>query len=208
VNRFCIPRCRPNHGSRSAEPFNAARNIVKTASTSLALVTFCAVPAAAIPSQSLSQFDAWAKTRPLLAGIARRRDELSGFPAFSVDTSDHGIAWRFDATSDGVTIRREMLAVGSVGKPPGSAAILHDGSGYGYVFFASLYGPAVAHDFLAAKQTAAIVDPANKTVSRFFLGKRFGYSTSGGIVVETHAAFQIDLAQAKKCARAPQDCSE
>jgi hypothetical protein len=184
------------------------RSIGNRAALALALALACIAPAAAIPGQTLAQFSAWAKTRTLLAGIERHRDELSGFPAFSVDTSDHGIAWRFYATSDGSTIRREMLAVGNPGKPTGSAAILHDGTGYGYQFFASLYGPAVAHDFLSAKQVAAIVDPSNKTVSRFFLGKRFGYSTSGSIVVESHAAFDIDLAQAKKCAKAPQNCSE
>jgi len=172
------------------------------------MAAFCVRPAAAVPGQTLSQFVAWAKTRPLLAGIDRRRNELSGFPAFSVDTSDHGISWRFYATSDGATIRRETLAVGDPGKAPGSAAILHEGSGYGYAFFASLYGPMVAHDFLGAKQIAAIVDPTNKTVTRFYTGKRFGYSTSGSIVVETHAAFDIDMAQAQKCARSPQDCSE
>jgi hypothetical protein len=183
---------------------NSASRIAIT----LAFALACVAPAAAIPGQTLAQFGAWAKTQTLLAGIERRRDELSGFPAFSLDTSDHGIAWRFYAASDGTTIRREMLAIGNPGKPPGSAAILHDGSGYGYQFFASLYGPAVAHDFLSAKQVASIVDPTNKTISRFFLGKRFGFSTGGGIVVETHAAFKIDLAQAKKCAKAPQDCSE
>lgn len=172
------------------------------------LVAACVSPAMAIPGQTLAQFGAWAKTRPLLAGLERHRDELSGSPAFSVDTSDHGIAWRFYATSDGTSIRREMLAVGNPGKPPGSAAILHDGSGYGYAFFASLYGPVVARDFLGARQVAAIVDPVSKAVSRFYRGARFGYSTSGSVVVETHAAFDIDLAQAKKCARSPQDCSE
>ncbi|HEY3676299.1 MAG TPA: hypothetical protein VGK84_09930 [Candidatus Tumulicola sp.] len=173
-----------------------------------ALLACCVRPATAIPGQPLSQFAAWAKTRPLLAGMDRRRDELSGFPAFLVDTSDHGIAWRFYATSDGTTIRQETLAVGNPGKSVGSAAILHDGSGYGYAFFASLYGPIVAHDFLDAKQIAVIADPADKSVSRFYLGRHFGYSTSGGIVVETRAAFDIDLAQAKKCSRSPKDCSE
>jgi hypothetical protein len=183
-------------------------SIRSRAALTLALALCCAAPASAIPGQTLSQFQAWAKTRTLLAGIERKRDELSGFPAFSVDTSDHGIAWRFYATSDGGTIRREMLAVGNPGKPPGSAAVSHDGNGYGYAFFASLYGPEIARDFEAAKQVASIVDPTNKTVGRFFVGKRFGYITNGSVVVEMHAAFQIDLAQAKKCARTPRNCSE
>jgi hypothetical protein len=184
------------------------RRVLSGIAAAIVLAAFCGRPAAAIPGQTLPQFGAWAKTRPLLAGIERRSDELSGFPAFSVDTSDHGIAWRFYATSDGLAIRREMLAVGNPGKPPGSATILHNGSGYGYAFFASLYGLAVARDFLDAKQVDAIVDPATKTVLGFYRGKRFGYSTGGSIVVETHAAFDTDLAQAKKCARSPQDCSE
>jgi hypothetical protein len=173
----------------------------------LALVA-CIAPANALPGQTLPQFQAWASTRKLLAGMARRRDEMSGDPAFALETSDHGIAWTFYATTDGSHIRRESLSVGNPGKPPGSAAIHHDGKGYGYSFFASLYGQAVAHDFLAAKRVASIRDRSNGAVTEFYRGKRYGYSINGGIVVETISAFGVDLAQAQLCAKSPEQCSE
>ncbi|MEO7202544.1 MAG: hypothetical protein ABI431_06915 [Candidatus Tumulicola sp.] len=168
----------------------------------------CVAPANALPGQTLQQFHAWASTRKLLAGIAQRRDEMSGDPAFALETSDRGIAWTFYATTDGTHIRRESLSVGNPGKPPGSAAIRHDGNGYGYTFFATLYGQAVAHDFLAAKRVASIRDRSDGTVTEFYRGKRYGYSTSGGIVVETISAFGVDLAQAQLCAKSPEQCSE
>jgi hypothetical protein len=168
----------------------------------------CVAPASALPGQTLQQFNAWASTRKLLAGIAPRRDEMSGDPAFALETSDHGIAWTFYATTDGSHVRRESLSVGNPGKAPGSAAIHHDGSGYGYTFFASLYEQVVAHDFLAAKRVASIRDRTNGTVTEYYRGRRYGYSTNGGIVVETLPAFGVDLAQAQLCAKSPDQCSE
>lgn len=127
----------------------------------------CVAPASALPGQTLQQFHAWASSRKLLAGIAQRRDEMSGDPAFGLETSDRGIAWTFYATTDGSHVRRESLSLGNPGKPPGSAAIRHDGSGYGFTFFTSLYGQAVAHDFLVATRVASIRDRSNGTVTEF-----------------------------------------
>jgi hypothetical protein len=168
----------------------------------------CVAPASALPGQTLQQFHAWASSRKLLAGIAQRKDEMSGDPAFGLETSDHGISWTFYATTDGSRIRRESLSVGNPGKAPGSAAIHHDGTGYGYTFFASLYGQAVAHDFRTAKRVALIRDRSSGTVTEFYRGQRYGYSTNGGVIVETLSAFATDLAQALRCAKSPEECSE
>ncbi len=168
----------------------------------------CVAPASALPGQTLQQFHAWASSRKLLAGIAQRRDEMSGDPAFGLETSDRGIAWTFYATTDGSHVRRESLSVGNPGKPAGSAHIRHDGGGYGFTFFASLYGQAVAHDFLAAKRVASIRDRSDGTLTEFYKGKRYGYSTHGGIIIETLSAFGVNLAQAQRCATSPEQCSE
>jgi hypothetical protein len=168
----------------------------------------CVCRAQALPGQTFHEFRAWASQKVLLAGIAQHPDEMTGEPAFSVDTSDHGIAWIFYASTDGTHVRRESLAVGNPGKAVGSATIRHDGTGYGFAFFASLYGQAIAHDFRASKQVAEIRDPADGVVMRYYLGSRYGYIARGGIVVETPKAFQVDLTQARRCARSPQDCSE
>jgi hypothetical protein len=180
------------------------RNIV----AGLLAYAACVAPASALPGQTLQQFHAWASSRKLLAGVAQRKDEMSGDPAFGLETSDHGISWTFYATTDGSRIRRESLSVGNPGKAPGSAAIHHDGSGYGYTFFASLYGQAVAHDFRTAKRVASIRDRSNGTVTEFYRGQRYGYSTNGGVIVETLSAFATDLAQAQRCAKSPEECSE
>jgi hypothetical protein len=168
----------------------------------------CVEPASALPGQTFQQLRTWASARKLLAGIAQRRDEMSGDPAFALETSDHGIAWTFYATTDGSHVRRESLSVGNPGKPAGSAAIRHDGSGYGYTFFASLYGQAAAHDFLTSKRVASIRDRSNGTLTEFYRGQRYGYSTNGGIIIETLSAFATDLSQAQRCAKSPEQCSE
>jgi hypothetical protein len=165
-------------------------------------------PTLAIPNQTIPEFKAWAKTRPLLATIAPRRDEMSGFPAFAVDTADHGVDWTFYATTDGKHIVRERLAVGEPGSTNGASAIRHDGQGYGLTFFRAVYGNAIAQDYLAAKLVASVTDPTDKVTTRFYRGKRFGYAASTMIVVETYSAFDIDLALARKCSKSPQDCSE
>jgi hypothetical protein len=175
---------------------------------SLALVFTAAGPASALPGQSIGAFKAWAAERKLLAGLVTQRDELSGMPAFLLASSDHGISWRFIATSDGKTIRRESLAVSQAGKAPETEPIRHDGKGYGFTFFSSLYGNGVAADYHAAKLVAAVKDPTNGVVTHYYRGARYGYAESGSLVVETQAVFRADVALAQRCAKTPKDCSE
>jgi hypothetical protein len=178
------------------------------AGLAFALLWGYAGPATALPGQTIPAFKAWAAGQKLLAGLAPHKDELSGRPAFELQTTDRGISWRFSATSDGTTIRRESLAVGQVGKAPGTEPIRHDGHGYGFTFFATLYGRGVAADFQAAPLVASVKDPTNGRVTRYYRGHRYGYAETGGLVLETLAAFKSDLAQAQRCAKAPQSCSE
>jgi hypothetical protein len=181
---------------------------VRILALAVAIAGLCPQTTLAVPGQTIPEFKTWAKARPLLITIAPRRDEMSGFPAFAVDTSDHGVDWTFYATTDGTRLVRERLAVGAPGATNGASPIQHDGHGYGFTFFSAVYGNAVAQDFLSAKPIASIVDPTNKVVTRYYRGKRYGYATSSLIVVETHTAFDIDLTQARKCAKTPQNCSE
>jgi hypothetical protein len=181
---------------------------VRATGLALALIFTATGPASALPGQSIPAFKAWAAQRKLLAGLVTQRDELSGMPAFLVATSDHGISWRFIATSDGKTIRRESLAVGQVGKAPGTEPVRHDGKGYGFTFFSSLYGSSVAADYRAAKLVADVKDPTNGRVTHYYRGSRYGYAESGSLVVETQAMFRADLALAQRCAKSPNDCSE
>jgi hypothetical protein len=165
-------------------------------------------PAAALPGQSLSAFTSWAANKTVLAGISRYTGELSGRPAFRLLTADHGIAWQFIALSTGSTIRSEYLGVSQVGKAPGSQPIRHDGRGYGFAFFASLYGRDVAGDYRAARLVATIKDPTNGQVTRYYRGRRYGYAEANGLSLKTFAAFATDLALARRCAKSPQDCNE
>jgi hypothetical protein len=175
----------------------------------LACIAMEAVPARALPGQSIAVFKTWAAGKKLLAGLTPGRDELSARPSFTLLTSDHGIAWRFDARTDGTAIVHESLAVGDVGKAPGTAQIRHDGSGYGFAFLQSLYGRAVAADYKEAHLVATVVDPTNRLATRFFRGARYGYETTNGtLVLATQTALQRDIALARRCAKSPSSCSE
>ncbi len=181
---------------------------VRLAMLMFALAFTAAGPASALPGQSIHAFKAWAAQRKLLAGLVTQRDELSGMPAFAVAGSDHGISWRFIATSDGKTIRRESLAVSQVGKQAGTEPIRHDGTGYGFTFFSSLYGNGVAADYRSASLAASVKDPTNGRVTHYYRGTRYGYAESGSLVVETLAMFRADMALAQRCAKTPEDCNE
>jgi hypothetical protein len=179
-----------------------------TAALALAGVCGLAAPASALPGQSILAFKAWAAHRKLLAGLVPQRDELSGKTAFALSASDHGISWRFFATSDGTTIRRELLSVSGLGKAPGTEPIRQDGQGYGFTFLSSLYGKDVAADYRAARLVAAVKDPTNGRVTHYYRGRRYGYAETGPLALETFATFDADLALARRCAKTPQDCSE
>ena len=194
-----------HRAARSACVVGAARG----ACVAVAFVVAAQSAAAALPGQSIAAFKAWAAQKKVLAGIVSVRDELSGQPSFNVLTGDHGITWRFAAQIDGKSVVREYLAVSAVGKEPGTAPIAHDGAGYGFTFFSALYGPAVAADFKAAKLVATVVDPTNRTASRYYRGARFGFTiTRGTLAVATHAVFARDVALAQRCAKSPHSCSE
>jgi hypothetical protein len=163
----------------------------------------------ALPGQSIVQFKTWAGAKKLLAGIVPVKDELSGATAFRVQTTDHGITWRFYASGNGTTIERESVSVSQIGKEPGSDPIRHDGEGYGFQFFKALYGSDIAADFRSAHSIAAVKDLANGQITQYFAGRHFGYALTGGsVTVETLAALQKDRALAKRCAASPQSCSE
>jgi hypothetical protein len=167
-----------------------------------------ALPARALPGQSLAAFKTWAAGNKLLAGLTLGKDELSGLPAFRLSTASHGIAWRFDVRTDGRNVLAEVLAVGQVGKEPGTEPIRHDGRGYGFRFFSSLFGPAVAADFRASRAVASVKDPTNANVTTYYRGVRYGYVSAGTVALETPSAFASDVALAKRCSKTPQDCTE
>jgi hypothetical protein len=184
------------------------RNALRSVAALGALCSIAlASPASAIPGQSIATFKSWAAHERVLSGIKPVKDELSGWPAFQLLSGDHGITWRFYALSDGSTMRRESLSVSAVGKEPGTASIRHDGNGYGFVFFSALYGSDVANDFRHAALSATFKG-ANGATTRYYLGRRFGYVEAAGLVLETPAAFKIELAQAQRCAKKPNECSE
>jgi hypothetical protein len=182
---------------------------MRIACIALALVVAAPSAAAAFPGLSLSDFKDWAAQKKVLAGMVRVRDELSGQPSFRLLTSDHGIAWRFTAQSDGKQIVREYLAVSAVGKEPGTAPIAHDGAGYGFTFFKALYGSGTASDFKAARLVATVLDRSDNTSSRYYRGALFGYTaTRGTLTIATLPVFARDVALAQRCAKAPDSCSE
>jgi hypothetical protein len=166
------------------------------------------VTALALPGQSIAAFKSWASGKKLLAGIRSQPDEMSGDPAFVLTTADRGIAWRFYATTDGKAIERETIAVSTVGGEPGSAPIRHDGKGYGFTFFASLYGASVAADFRAAHSVGSVKDPTNGQATQYYVGNRYGYTVAKSVTVETLFAVKSDMALAQRCAKAPQNCTE
>jgi hypothetical protein len=183
-----------------------------------AFIALCAflvtlAPASALPGQTLPAFRVWARGIVLLRGIQPYTDELSGQPAFQLTQSDHGINWHFTAWSLRGQIYQEYLGVGEGTGTPGSLRIRHDGTGYGFVFFKSLYGSGVASDFLAAKLVGTAVDrsvrPAN--TQSFYRGSRFGYelgTNGGGVSVVALFRLPGDLAQARRCDARPERCSE
>jgi hypothetical protein len=171
------------------------------------------VPAAAraLPGQTVVQFTTWAAQRPLLRGIQRGTDEMSGWPSFSLLTADHGVAWSVTVHADGTAIRAESLGVSDAGGAPGSEPVRHDGAGYGFTFFRSLYGNGnvIANDFRTAHLAASFTDPASKGTTQFYRGALYGYQTSSGYVtVETLRAFAQDLAEMRRCTARPGDCTE
>jgi hypothetical protein len=180
--------------------------------TAFGIAVFCAfapLSASALPGQSIEQFNAWSAQRPLLRGLQRTTDEMSGWPSFTLLTADHGIAWRFSAHTDRRSIVSEMLAVSTTGGDPGSEPIRQRGNGYGMTFLRSLYGAAVAGDYRGAARVASFSDATTKAVTVYYRGLRYGYVTSGGsLSLETFAAFNADLAQMRRCSAHPERCSE
>ncbi|MBV9439227.1 MAG: hypothetical protein JOZ24_04465 [Candidatus Eremiobacteraeota bacterium] len=165
-------------------------------------------PSLALPGQTLQQFRTWSAGRKLLAGIAPKNDELSGKRAFALMTADHGIAWRFYASSNGATIQRELLSVSQPGKEPGTEPIRHSGEGYGFQFFTAVYGNGIAADFHSARIVGSVKDPTNGQVTRYYVGARYGYAETRSVTVETLSQLKQDMALAKRCAASPQSCSE
>jgi hypothetical protein len=172
----------------------------------LAGIPLCA---AALPGQTLGAFATWRAHQPLLRGMTRSTDELSGRPAFNLLTADHGIAWSVAVATDGTAIASETLGVSTAGGEPGSEPVRQSGSGYGFTFFRSLYGAAIADDFRSAKRSAQFTDPANKTVTTYLRGRRYGYTISGGyITLSTFAAYDAAVALMRRCTARPESCGE
>jgi hypothetical protein len=185
-----------------------ARSSARIAVVALATAALAAVPASparAVPAQSVAAFTAWSQSKPVLRGLKKSIDEMSARPAYNLTMSDHGIAWTFDAIVSAGTIAREALTVGSDGTATGDA-IRHDGSGYGYTFWKSLYGSAVAADFRSSHAVFATRDSVNHTATTYYRGARFGYVSAGGLTIETPTEFAEDLAQARTCAAHPDRC--
>ena len=200
TNMADVPRCR---GNRTTTRCIAALCLIVAA----CIVT--TVPVRATPGQRLTEFHAWAAQRTLLRGLVRTTDELSGRPAFDLLTADHGIAWHFHATTGAGRIESEYLGIGSGGGDPGSTPIRHDGSGYGLIFLRSLYGTAIAADFLASSRIASITDRESHVVTTFYRGQRFGYeAASGFLTIATLPHMARDLAQLRTCAAHPGSCNE
>jgi hypothetical protein len=178
----------------------------------LALIGIVLVPstgAFALPGQSLAQFRGWTASRVPLRGLNAATDEMSGLPAFDLLTSDHGIVWHFHAATDGRTVRSEALGVGEGIAEPGTTPIRHDGVGYGFLFFRSLYGDAVASDFLTSQRVASVTDGRSRVSTSFYRGKRFGYEVAAGtITIASRSRVDADLALARKCNAAPDSCNE
>ncbi len=173
------------------------------------VVALAPLPAGALPAQSLAEFAAWSAHRPLLAGLERKSDELSGTPMFALTTADHGIAWSFDAHSNAGAITWEQLAVSRPGGKIGSEPIRHDGSGYGFVFFRALYGRTIADDFRTSRRVAAFTQPEQHAVKTFYRGNRYGYSTMSGFMrIETLPILATDIALERRCSAEPEACSE
>ena len=165
--------------------------------------------ASALPGQSIDGFKTWSAHQKLLRGIEQKTDEMSGWPRFELLTADHGISWNVTVQTDNINIRSEALGVSTAGGAPGSEPIRKDGSGYGFGFFRSLYGPAIAADYKAAKQVAFFKDPTNGTTATYYRGKLYGYDvTNGYLTLETMRAMTQDIAQMKRCAATPANCDE
>lgn len=182
---------------------------MRTLACTVALLFGSTVNAAALPGQTLAQFLTWSNGVHLLHGVARYTDELSGQPAFKLDTADHGIDWHFVAYSLQGRIYEESLRVGQ--DAGGALPVRHNGSGYGFTFFRSLYGPAVASDFRSSHLLGTVTDATSRppTPEAFYRGSRFGYEVIGdGILVVDLARLVPDLRQARTCAAHPERCSE
>jgi hypothetical protein len=177
----------------------------RTAVASLSIVGSGMQPAFATPGQSVPAFQQWAHEKTVLRGLAKTTEEMSGRPAYELTMSDRGVAWAFRATVVGTTIGRESLTVGSDGTATGDA-IRHDGSGYGYTFWKTLYGQSVAKDFRDSRSVFSTRDDRNHTTTTYYLGARFGYVSAGGLTLETHAEFATELAQARICSARPDRC--
>ena len=182
---------------------------IARASTIAAACALMAVPVGAKPGQTLAQFETWSAQRPLLRGVARTKDETSGWPAFDLSTADHGVAWHFHAATNGAIVRSEELGIASGPGDPGTTPISHAGTGYGFTFFRSFYGSEIARDFLAAPRIAVVADPQSHVTTTFYRGNRFGYEVSGGFVtIATLRVMAQDLAQMRTCIAHPGTCNE
>ncbi len=175
----------------------------------LAALNALPIHVSALPGQSIAQFNVWSAQRPLLRGLQRTTDEMSGWPSFTLITADHGIAWRFIAHTNRRSVVSESLAVSAVGGEPGTEPIRQDGSGYGFTFLTSFYSAAVADDYRGAGRVATFTDSATKAVTVYSRGRRYGYVSAGGsLSIETFAEFSADLAQMRICTAHPERCSE
>jgi hypothetical protein len=186
------------------------QRLVAFVSVAAALVV--AAPASALPGQTIAAFKSWTQSKSLVRNVEKKTAEMSGLPYFNVTNADHGIAWEFTANTDGKIVTDESLGVSEAGGDVGSAPIHHDGTGYGFTFFKSLYGAATAADFKSSKLVAKIIDKTDaKNVTYFWRGKTYGYSTATNgkyLSVYSLSSFAKTLALAQRCNAHPNDCSE
>jgi hypothetical protein len=172
-----------------------------------AAVTYTAFPAraSALPGQTIAQFTAWAAQRPQLRQMQRISDVLSGFPAFRLVT----LSLSFVVRTDGRRVVFENLGVGEGHDEPGTQLIRRDGTGYGYAYLRSLYGPVVAGDYRTARRVAAFTFPPHDATIAFYRGKLYGYSVSGAFVtLETFAALALDIEQNRRCLATLDNCRQ
>jgi hypothetical protein len=166
-------------------------------------------PARALPGQTSAQFRAWAGKIVEFRNIEHGTDELSGWPDYHILSADHGVAWDFRALEDGRgAIREERFSMtvgpGDIGNTP----VRHDGTGYGYTFFSTVMGSAVASDFRHAKLVAPF--PKKPGDPRYYRGAKYGWIDYGGkmLALDTPKWFDTAIATAEHCAQPGVRCSE
>jgi hypothetical protein len=170
-----------------------------------AAVIYTAIPARAfaLPGQTIAQFTAWAAQRPALQHLQRSRNIVTGLPEFGLVTT----SLSYLVHTDGRRIELENIGVGAGRGEPGTALFRRDGTGSGFAFFRSLYGPAVARDYRTARRVATLTAAQSGATKTFYRGKLYGYAVSGGfLTLETFASFERDLAQSRRCFAGTEGC--